>query len=638
MAVLSLEAAEQHAAEAEQGVLGRFRPEPVLSRRDWGERYRRVGESGSLPLDFSRTPYLIEILDSLDDPLTEEVSIMKCTQAGATDAVFLTMVGYHIDQDPCAMMIILPSIEEAQKWSTTKLQPMLEREPLLGKVSDPRSRDGTNTKQEKEFPGGRLGLVGSNSGRGFRMVPVRIVGGDDVDGWAPSAGPEGDQITLARRRADRSPNRQYVWVSTPTVKGASRIERLYNAMERRGRYHVPCPHCGEYQVLRWGSKETNYGIKWLRGDPSTAFYLCAVNGCVFYDRDKHAIVPEGKYLTEDGEPVRDGKASKLGFWFNALTILLPGAEWPKLVEEYRTAHRDPVTLRAFTNTILAETYEEKNREISTLGLENRRENWREPAKPGDAEVDVPHGVGLLSLAVDVQETWVEAAVWGWGADEQCWLIYHERIQGDPEDAETFGRVEAIRVRTWRHASGRDFYIWPAAIDARHLPHEVVYPYVLGKEEAGVYAMVGYDRRARQVLQRAERPNKYRVRPWTVSVDAFKDVLFARLGIAKPGPGYIHFPAPFPMGADANFLKQFGAERRKTVLERGRVVRCYEQLERRNEAIDLYCLGLEALHALGPTVIGSLAERATEWSKPPEKPAPAKVEAPVARGGSWATRF
>ena len=634
---LSLETAERKAAETERLVLTRFRPEPVLSRRAWGERYRRVGESGSLPLDFSRTPYLIEIIDSLDDPLTEEVSVLKCTQAGATDAVFLTVVGYHIDQDPCAVMVILPSIEEAQKWSTMKLQPMLEREPLIGKVSDPRSRDGTNTKQEKEFPGGRLGLVGSNSGRGFRMVSVREVLGDDVDGWAASAGPEGDQITLARRRAERAPNRQYVWVSTPTIKGISRIERLYGAMDRRGRFHVPCPHCGAYQVLQWGSKETDYGIKWLRNDPATAFYLC-INGCVFYDRDKHRVVPEGKYLTEDGEPVRDGKATRLGYWFNGLTILLPGSEWPSLVKEYRSASRDPVTLRAFTNTVLAETYEEKNREISTLNLEARREDWRSPVEAGAAAIDVPHGVGLLSLAVDVQDSWVETAVWGWGAGEQCWLVYHERIQGDPEHAETFGRVEAIRVRTWRHASGRDVYIWPAAIDARHLPHEVVYPYVLGKEELGVFAMVGYDRRARQVLQRAERPNKYGVRPWTVAVDPFKDVLFARLALTTPGPGYIHFPFPFPMGADAAFLRQFGAERKKTALERGRVVRRYEQLERRNEAVDLYCLGLEALHALGPTVLESLSDRASEWSKPPLSPAGQKVDAPLPRGGSWATRF
>src|SRR5690606_35763973 len=173
--------------------------------------------------------------------------------------------------------------------------------------------------------------------------------------------------------------------------------------------------------------------------------------------------------------------------------------------------------------------------------------------------DVPHGVGLLSMAVDVQETWVEAAVWGWGAGEECRLIYHERIQGDPEDPRTFGVVEAIRTREWRHASGRRVRIWPAGVDARHLPHEVVYPYVRPLERAGVFAMLGDASRARNILQSAQRPDKYGVRPWTEAVDAFKDALFARLKLDRPGPGHIHFPQPFPAGGDDEFIRQFKAE-------------------------------------------------------------------------------
>jgi phage terminase large subunit GpA-like protein len=635
---------ESRVAEAERQATDRFRPEPLVTRREWGEQNRLVGVSGKIPLRFDRTPYLIDIIDALEDPETEEVTVMKPTQAGATDGLLLTVLGYHIDQDPCPILVILPSIDEAEKWSKKKLAPIIERPPLAGRVSDPRSRDGANTILEKQFPGGWLGLVGSNSARGFRMVTVRIVAGDDVDGWAESAGSEGDQITLARRRAERSPDRQYLWISTPTHE-RSRIKKLYDQAERRGRFHVPCPQCGEYQVLRWGDRDTPYGIKWGRGNPETAYYVCAVNGCVFYDEEKHAVIPQGKYLTEDGEPVRDGSARSYGFHFSALSVTLAGSEWPKLVDEWLTVYPDPVARRGFVNTVLAEVYTESNEDISTSRLESRRENWRRPIEEGGREIDVPHGVGILSMSVDVQADWIEGAVWGWGTGEECWLVYHERIYGDPETAGTFATIEAIRQRKWLHESGREVLIWPVGVDARHKGPGVVYPYVRGKESEGVSAMLGYDTRAKHVLSRAERPNKYGVMPWTVQVDSFKSSLFERLKMKQPepglaAPGYIHLPVAFPMGADANFIQQFRAEKREEKRSAGRYRAKFVQIERRNEAIDLYVLGLAALHTLGPTVRSQLKSRADEWSKPPKPPS--KSEQPeaaaAADGGSWANRF
>ncbi|WP_281181178.1 phage terminase large subunit family protein [Candidatus Arsenophonus triatominarum] len=47
--------------------------------------------------------------------------------------------------------------------------------------------------------------------------------------------------------------------STPTVKHVSRIEKVYNESDQR-HYWVPCPHCGEFQILEWGGPDTPYGI------------------------------------------------------------------------------------------------------------------------------------------------------------------------------------------------------------------------------------------------------------------------------------------------------------------------------------------------------------------------------------------
>jgi phage terminase large subunit GpA-like protein len=59
--------------------------------------------------------------------------------------------------------------------------------------------------------------------------------------------------------------------------------------------------------------------------------------------------------------------------------------------------------------------------------------------------------------------------------------------------------------------------------------------------------------------------------FVIGVDAAKDALFARLRLAEPGPGYLHFPVE----RDAEFFRQLTAERVVTRFERGRPIRLWQ---------------------------------------------------------------
>ena len=81
----------------------------------------------------------------------------------------------------------------------------------------------------------------------------------------------------------------------------------------------------------------------------------------------------------------------------------------------------------------------------------------------------------------------------------------------------------------------------------------------------------------------------------IGVDAAKDVVFARLKLAEPGPGCLHFSKE----RDAEYFRQLTAERVLTRYERGRPVRSW-QLKRegeRNEVLDCTVYALAALHGL-----------------------------------------
>ena len=75
------------------------------------------------------------------------------------------------------------------------------------------------------------------------------------------------RLSLAEARTRTFARRKIFIVSTPTISGASAIEREYEASDQR-RYFVPCPHCSHRQWLRFEQ------LRWEKGRPETAAYVC----------------------------------------------------------------------------------------------------------------------------------------------------------------------------------------------------------------------------------------------------------------------------------------------------------------------------------------------------------------------------
>jgi phage terminase large subunit GpA-like protein len=104
---------------------------------------------------------------------------------------------------------------------------------LQNKIANPKSRDGNNKILHKRFPGGHLTIVGANAPSGLASRPIRLLLCDEVDRYPFSAGAEGDPVNLARKRTVTFWNRKIVLVSTPTNKGASRIETAFEESDQR---------------------------------------------------------------------------------------------------------------------------------------------------------------------------------------------------------------------------------------------------------------------------------------------------------------------------------------------------------------------------------------------------------------------
>jgi phage terminase large subunit GpA-like protein len=193
-------------------------------------------------------PYLKEIMDCVSNPRIREVVVMKAAQIGYTQGVILNGIGYYMMQDPSPMLVVQPAEGDAEKFSKEKLAPMLRDTPIAARqgcrleVARQSEHDPLEGSSGRHHRHGRRDVAAWPSRthrarhllrRGRRLPAVR---------WAPRA----TRSSLAKKRTLTFSRRKILYGSTPTIKGISKIERLFEASDQRYLF-VPCPHCDHMQ-------------------------------------------------------------------------------------------------------------------------------------------------------------------------------------------------------------------------------------------------------------------------------------------------------------------------------------------------------------------------------------------------------
>ena len=585
------EVIDQLPAELRQLAAQAIRPEPSLTVSEWADRHRMLdGKSSAEPglWRTGRTPFAREPMDRLSssDPC-RTVVLMFASQMVKSE-IGNNWAGYSIHHSPGPHMIVQPTDKLAEKYSKMRIAPMINRCPdLRDRVSPPRTRDSSNTLDLKEFPGGLLILTGANAPAGLASHPIRRLHCDEIDRFPDSAGTEGDPVELATKRQTTFWNRKRLLTSTPTIEGQSKIAAAFAGSDQR-RYFVPCPSCGEEQLLKWAQ------LKWSPEDPAGAFYVCEVNGCTVDNHEKAQMLPAGIWrptvTDEDGRVTvvaEDPDAETRGYTLSALYMPVGWVSWGDLAIEFLAAKGDPEKLQVFVNTRLAETFRDFSGESIEAGsLVARCERWAG---------EVPAGVAVLTAGVDVQADRVEVEVVGWGIGQESWSIAHHKIYGDPESLEGplwHELAQLLLVRRWQHESGAEMRIAASCIDSGYCATQV-YGFCRTKWRQRVWAIKGREG------DRDIWPTKWGstakakgLRLKIVGVDAAKSGLFARLQIEAPGPGFCHFPE----GRPAEYFEQLTAETREAVYKRGRRRWVWSKPRHKpNEALDLRVYAVAALH-------------------------------------------
>ena len=557
-----------------------FRPPPDLSISQWADEFRYLSvEAASEPGKWStsRAEYQRDMMDAIK--LSERVVIMTAAQVGKSE-LLLNTLGFFIHYDPCPILMLQPTIQMAEDFSKDRLAPMIRDTPVLTeRVADPKSRTSGNTLLHKNFTGGHVTLVGTNSPSSLASRPIRVLLCDEVDRYPASSGDEGDPLTLAIKRTSNFWNRRIIMVSTPKMKQTSRIEPAYLASTQE-EWCVPCPKCGELQPYSWD--------RMIYREVTEPVMRCIKCGKEF---------GESEWKAGTGSWIAGAEHSTRGFHLNAFAS--PWVQWPEIVSAYHEAYEvGEEALKGWTNMFLGESYETSE---GVIEVETINDNCEEYPKLPDGSQAVPEDVLLLTCGVDVQDDRLELEVVGWGLGNQSWGIEYRILYGNPGSADVWKDLDVFLAKPFRKRTGEELIIACTCIDSAGHNTDAVYKFTKPRTRRRIFPIVGRGSWGMPSVRKPSRNNRLRVPLFTLGVSTIKGTLHTRLRAKKGEGGYCHFPNRKDTGYDEVYFSGLLSERMVIRRGRGRELVRWElrQDKMRNEPLDCRVYAMGAYEILNP---------------------------------------
>lgn len=408
---------------------------------DWVDQTIVLDVNSAEPGNYhtDRTPYVREWQDSAALPWVHQVTIVASTQVGKTQSL-LNVLAWAFAQDPGPITWVMPTREDAAEFGENRVQPMVEVSPVLRRQLTGDRFDAK--KRQIRFKRCRLLFRSSRVPKELAQYPARWLFGDEACKWPQWTQNEAAPFDLARERTRTFWNHKVYLSSTPTVPRGL-ISQEFARGDRR-RYWVPCPHCGKHQSLRWSQ------VKWDKEldteekmrDERRAWYECEHCQQRIEDRHKQPMLAGGFWCPEGVDPSGRLVGGRLVLEndrtphrsYHIWAGYSPWLAWWEIVAEWLRSKDQPATLQNFVNSWLGEDWVEQ--------VEAPRPEMLRECIGGYQRGEVPEGVQVITVGVDVQKRFLVYVVRGWGLDMESWLLDHGRI-------DNFEQLEAeVLARPW----------------------------------------------------------------------------------------------------------------------------------------------------------------------------------------------
>jgi phage terminase large subunit GpA-like protein len=171
--------------------------------------------------------------------------------------------------------------------------------------------------------------------------------------------------------------------------------------------------------------------------------------------------------------------------------------------------------------------------------------------------------------------------------------------GSPAELLVWDNLALYIKKTFKHERGLMRIVATTIDTGGHYTAET-YAFVKSSDPSSVFAIKGSSTPGSPVSGKPS-IQKNGVNLYLIGTDTVKNLLFSRLLIEEPGPGYIHFP----MSLDEEFFKQLTAEKRQAKYHRG--FKKYEWIKtrKRNEQLDLMVYNIAAINIIAFVIYPTL---------------------------------
>ena len=535
--------------EIARKALGALQPPPKLCLSEWIERTIVLPAGVSaLPGKVRLYEYQKGIADAISDPTIERISVVKAARIGYT-TLLTAAIGSFIANDPCPVLVVLPTEADARDYCCSDLEPTFTATPGLRQALSADMEGEDRSKMlSRRFPGGSLKIVAAKAPRNLRRHTCRILVVDESD--ACEDGAEGNPILLAERRTLSFPNRKIIIGSTPVFTDTSHVLHAYGESDCRV-YEVPCPECGEFTEILWEH------IKFDPFDPDEARFGCPHCGALVEERYKPSMVAAGRWRA-----TRPDVKGHAGFRLNALISTLANASWSKLAREFLAVKDDPTNLQTFVNTCLGQGWRAAGEELDDTSIMSRAE--------GFGLDNIPEDVLCITAGGDLQDDRIEIVICGWTRGGVCYVLAHVVIWGTYDDPLFWREIDGLFLQTtWQHPLGGKIKIDGFAIDSGDGEHMAsVYKYAKPRQRSGAMAVKGLSGNRPPLRPSVQKIDGIRL--WLVGSDTLKGIIFAHLSSGSPK---FHFSKDL----EPIFYDQLTSERRVTKYKHGRPIHSFERV-------------------------------------------------------------
>lgn len=586
------------------GLRSCWRPEPQTLVQWADEHFYLSSESSYIEGRWQTLPFQVAMMNAIGHPDIEQINIIKSARVGYSQ-ILRAAVGYFTAHKSRNQLLFQPTDAAASGFMKAHIEPMIrdvpavkELAPWLGK----KHRD--NTLDTKRFDNGKqLWVLGGTAAKNYREKSVDCVYYDELAAFDDDIEKEGSPTFLGDKRLEGSAFPKSVRGSTPKIEPdeegrGCQITKAAREAECFFRFHLPCPHCDQEQVLKWGGEDCDFGIKWTGDDPSTAAYLCEHCGALIPNNALTEMQERGtwrcektgtytadgmEYFTADGK-LRDAPESVA---FHVWTAYSPFTTWARIVRDFLKCKGDRSKLKTFVNTTLGETWQEDQGEkLDNDLLYARREHYA---------AEIPVGQCVLTAAVDTQDDRFEIEYKAWVSGEESYAISYERLYGDLSRSEIWQTLHRRLTRQFRTLDGGIVEARIIMIDSGGHYTDEVYQFCKRHGVRRFVPVKGHNVMGKPIASWPRKRNDKGVYLTMIGTDTAKEIIADRLKITEPGEGYMHYPVSGEF--DEDYFKHLTNERRIMKVVKGRRVWVWDSGGRRNEPFDLSVYHLAGVRVL-----------------------------------------